>query len=97
MESLTLRYNHLIENLKDNRFGVTGFVMIFQTTLIVPATLFSILTGTQSPLVQIIICGSLTFFLLISILSVFPIKTIINLFIVSTAAHIILILINILL
>ncbi len=96
MEPLTYWYNHLIENLKDNRFGVTGFVMIFQTTLIVPATLFAILTGTQS-LAHIIICGSMTFFLLVAILSVFPIKTIINIFIVSTAAHIILILINILL
>ena len=96
MGSLTLWYNHLIENLKDNRFGVTGFVMTFQGTLIVPTTLLAILTGTQS-LIHIIICGSLTFILLVLILSVFPIKTIINLFIVSTTAHIILILMNILL
>lgn len=87
------KYYGLIEDLEQQRIGVMIFVMMVQGCIIVPATLFAILNGTGS-LFHMVVCGMFSFGVLVSNIAIAPIRIIVHIFVISTFAHIILVVIN---
>lgn len=93
MEKLFSWYNQQCDEADFNRLGIMAFILLFQTCLVVPAAVL-LISMNGSNIIELGIIAVLSFSILVSLLSDAPAKVILPLFLVSTAVHLFIILLN---
>jgi len=88
--SLSHWFNHTIEQLENNRFGLLVFTLVVQGTLIAPATFFAIIS-TNNSMILLVLFGIMSFGVVVSNIAIAPVRVIVNIFVVSTVGHLIII------
>lgn len=88
--SIVAYYNKFIDQMQDQRIGLMVVMLVVEGAIIVPITLFAILHGGYS-MFELILCGACAFGVFIWNIAIMPIRSIINVFLISTLIHFLLI------
>lgn len=90
MSALIRKYNYWADTLEFNRLLVMAVIILVHTCLVVPATLLLLLHG-QAGAIPYMIMTVFSFMILVTNLSVMPVRVNVAVFVASTVAHLLMV------
>ena len=93
MENFMTWYNHKMEDAQFNRLGVMAFVLLVHTCIVIPTTLLIISHNGINP-INLTVIAAFSFAILFAMIAMVPVRYTLPLFVLSTIAHAIVIIVS---